>query len=1658
MTNKQIFQEALIGSLNRFKNHTAIECGSRRVDYGELDRSSNLVAARLRQIGVACQTPVGIRLDDRIDIIVAVIGILKAGAIFVPLDSSLPPGRINQMIRHTNLHYVVTGGQSPAPLDPGIRTLAIRRLTADAAEEWDDACASWDGNDPIYVYFTSGSSGTPKAIVGKNKSLTHFIQWEIDTFELGEGCRVSQFITPGFDAFLRDIFVPLLSGGTICVPANLEQLLEEKHLAAWLEEERINLVHCVPRFFRMIDPRPLSSGNLPDLRTILLSGERILAGDIADWFATFASRIQLVNLYGPTETTMIKTFHLLSPQDLDKENIPVGKPMRGCRVIIFDRHMEVCDPLAIGEIYIRTPFGAHGYLNDPELNGERFIPNPLSGNPTDILYRTGDLGRYLADGSIELSGRLDRQVKIRGIRVELGEIEAILMAHPHVSEAAVLVQEVSLENHLLLAYITATPPPDQTDEAFYQEVEEYLQSRLPSAMIPNRNQRVESLPRLPNGKVDYKTLETYYQYYGKELAAPRTKAEERILAIWKHVLSHDSIGVTDNFFALGGNSLNIMALLTRIHKELDVRLPLGDMFKHRTVESQAKLVQDAVSAEFSRIPPAPQQEFYPLSPAQQRLYILQQMDPAGTSYNTPQALEFKAEPDIERLENTFHRLLARHQILRTSFHLIDGRPLQKIHPSVPFAIETESYSDGEAAIDKFLRPFSLDEAPPLRVGLLRGGDGTDILVVDMHHIITDGMSQRLLIKDFLELYAGRTLPELDIQYRDYVVWNAGEERQETIARQQEFWMDTLSGELPRINFPTDFPRPKVQSALGGCYKFFIRKETKDRLQRLAAQMDVTLYMLLLTVFNIFLSKTGNQQDILVGTPVSGRRHADLESMMGLFVNTLVMRNRVQRNESFAALLQETKKTALSAFENQEYQFEELVEKITVTRDVSRSPVFDAFFTLDTVVSDLAANYDLDMAWRDYEVKTAKFDLMLAAGVADDRLMFRFIYRTSLFKKSTIRRFSDYLNCIVDAVLNDPYATISAIDIVPPRERQLLLKDFNDTDAAIPTFPYHTHFSRQAEKTPNSVAVTCQGQTITYRELDRTSNQWANWLMAQGLEPSRPVALIIERSIRQVQAILAIWKAGCHYIPIDPNYPRQRIDTILQNAVIETIISEETINAWLQAPDQPPPANGSVHDIAYIIFTSGSTGSPKGAVVEQLGMMNHLRIKIRDFEVDQHTRLSQSASHTFDISVWQYFGPLLRGGMTIIYPNELVLDTHRYIQAVAKDGITIMQVVPSYLAVLLETLAYTPVPLPALRYLLTIGEPIKPDVVNQWLAAYPRVPMVNGYGPTEASDNVTHYFMTKPETGVDVSLGKPLPNIKVYVVDQDMKLCPIGVTGEIVISGISVGRGYINDVERTAAAFTIDPFHQDPTIRLYKTGDLGRFLEDGSLEFKGRIDYQVKIRGFRIELGEIEHALLSHSLVKEAIVVDKKDSGGRTYLCAYITCVQKAGTKELIEHLAEKLPTYMIPAFFVQLDSLPLTANGKVNRKALPDPDADDDSSLRSTTYAPPSSDMETIVAGAWRELLNIPQMGINDNFFEIGGNSLFIIQATNRLKHQLGLDIPVLKMFEYPTVKNFCNYLEELAKGNSGGQQDIAAVDTALKESLDTMEETLGIIDAYEHD
>ncbi|WP_343745843.1 amino acid adenylation domain-containing protein [Chitinophaga sp.] len=1333
--------------------------------------------------------------------------------------------------------------------------------------------------------------------------------------------------------------------------------------------------------------------------------------------------------------------------DIEK---PVLQPQWQAWDEITDKH-SVLSRLAAGQ-----PRIALQHVPNPRLWKERLLEQALSNRSVN---QVGDLADYILtpDDDTKVVNEILAAAKAAGYHYRF-----LLNEDPF--KINLLLEQVPFNGFVEPSYSKSAGYTDGVKtniplfpdicEVLEKDIRAQLQQRLPEYMVPFAFVPMQLLPLTSNGKVDRRFLTEWEFIQRKRILnyqAPVTAAEQQLADIWQRLLGLERIGTQDNFFELGGHSLLATRAVSAIRKEMEAELTVKDFFLHPTIASLAAYLQLQhkgllLPALFAAERPAQ----IPLSFSQERLWFIDQLE-GSVSYHMPVVLRLKGVLDNAALGHAIGQIVHRHESLRTIIRQTQGKPYQQLLDKDQWqlaVVDDAALSEDAAALQDYItslvyKPFDLAHDFMLRAHLLRVSAEEHVLVLVMHHIASDGWSVSILVDELITLYRAYStggaahLPALDIQYPDYAIWQRTHLEGAALKKRLVYWQEKLSG-VDVLQLPTDFSRPPIQSTRGAISRFRLDRELRDQLQVLSQQQGTTLFMTLLTAFKVLLYRYSGQDDICVGTTIAGRTQQEVERLIGFFVNTLPLRSDLSDNPTFITLLQQVKETTLDAYDHQDAPFEKIVELVEKNRDMSRTALFQVMFELFNMpdAPDLKLG-ELHITQEEIPHTVTLFDLSCCMQEDADGLSGYIEYCVDLFTEESIQRLVKHFEQLLRFVVQLPAAHIGSIPMLRQEEEQQLLVDFNNTTVAFPQDKtFIDLFVSQAAITPGAPAVIAGDTVLSYKALDERSNQLAHYLAGEGITGNSLVPVCLERSADMIVAILGILKAGAAYVPVDPEYPAARISYILDDCNAPLIVSSNygseklsditVLNTFLMdgdaatldaQPVTPLFTAPAPNDLAYIIYTSGSTGRPKGVMVEHAGMLNHLFAKVNDLKMDADTIMAYTASYTFDISVWQMFSPLLSGGRTVVYTEAQVHHPAALLRRLSSDGVTVLELVPSYLATIL--MEENPAPLDSLQYLLVTGEPVSQAVLTKWFnhASYGSIPVVNAYGPTEASDDITHHFMYAAPARNNVPLGKPIQNLRIYILDTARQLCPVGVAGEICVSGIGVSRGYLNDPEKTAAKFIKDPFHADGTVRMYCTGDLGRWLPDGSIEMLGRIDEQVKVRGYRIELGEIENTLQQYPGVKAAVVLAKGDDtagGGPKRLVGYIVTGDDYNRDALVAYLKERLPEYMVPEQLVTLDRLPLTPNGKVDKKALPEADIQ----VVQTPYEAPGNETEEVLEDICKKLLETDRVGVNDNLFGLGMHSLLVMRLSAAVQEKFGLHISVRTFFRLTTIKTLAAYIK----------------------------------------
>ncbi|MCL4201942.1 MAG: amino acid adenylation domain-containing protein [Pirellulaceae bacterium] len=1647
-------------------DQVAIARRDRTWTYAQLDTVAGQIAGRLAAAGLQPHDVVALYGLRSFAGIAGLLGILLRGGVVLPLDPRLPPLRQREMLRQAKVSKILRVGTASesSGITMDFDEAEVIELDADTGrimggEVLDDVggdapelpIASIRPDDPAYIFFTSGTTGKPKGVLGSHKGLSHFINWQREQFDIRPSDRVSQLTGPSFDVVLRDLFLPLASGARVCLPEE-HDVATGRALFCWLAAQQISVLHTVPsladHWLRDAAPEAL----LPDLRWVFMAGEPLDENLVRRWRNQTGNHARMVNLYGPTETTMVKCFWELPP--IPESGIqPIGQPLPQSQALILNREERLCGVGEVGQIVIRTPYRTLGYLPEAEPQNGKFVPNPFRNDLNDIVYCTGDMGRYRPDGTLEILGRCDDQLKIRGVRVEPKEVAAILNQHPAVQVSAVVALRNDRQEVFLAAYVVLGG-----DGASEQDLRRHLRAHLPNDFIPAAFVFLDKLPLTPNGKLDRRALPSPSEtsrITDTDFVAPRTPLEEMLAGIWRDVLQRDQVGIHDDFFVLGGHSLLATRMVARVADHLQVRLPLRLMFEAPTI---AQLADQMVL--LSQDDPLPSETVgddnawdgpLPLSFAQQRLWFVDRLTSNLAAYNIPLAIRLSGVLNIAALEQSLQEIVRRHEVLRTVFETVDGQPVQRPRNEVQVPLPLVDLrhrvkaGDDEAELrrrmtDESARPFDLQQDLLLRAHLYRLDDQQHVLLLVIHHIASDGWSMSVLARELGALYEAYSagsespLPELPIQYADYAIWQRQQAADESFQAHLTYWQKQLDGAPTVLELPTDYPRPAVQTFRGARCAFVVPRAVAQQLKSLSQQEGVTLFTALLASFQVLLHRCTGRDDFLVGSPVAGRNQIELEQLIGFFVNTLVLRADLRGEVAFRQLLQRVHNTTLDAFEHQDVPLERLIEVVQPERDRSRNPLFQVLFALQNVPPSDWNFAGLDVARIEVDNQTAKCDLTVTVVDAPLGLRVLMVYNTDLFAASTVQRWADQWDTLLRAAVEDPDQEIRRLPLLSESELEQLTVDWNNTSRPYPRDSGLAElFEAQAANNPEATAVSCGAQRLSYRELNERSNQLASYLESLGVERGTLVAVCLERSIEWIVGLLAIVKAGGTYVPLAAEYPRERLRTMLLDCGAPVVVTDSScVDAVREfagrlvlvdqdraetnrQPTENVPPRSSGGDLAYLMYTSGSTGRPKGTGIPQRAIAR-LVLNADYVQLTSDDVVAQAANASFDAATFEIWGALLNGARLELLDRQTVTMPDPLRAKIDSAGITTMFVTT---ALLNQLVGESPEVFSGLKHLLFGGEAVTPHYVRQLLRGGGPRRLLHVYGPTETTTFATWQLVEHvPDDATTIPIGRPIANTTVYLLDDRMQPVPVGTAGEIYIGGDGVAVGYWNRPELTAERFVSDPFARDQGQRLYRTGDLARWRPDGAVEFLGRVDGQVKLRGFRIEPGEIEAVLARHAAVGACAVAVRVNRRGDKCLVAYFVATATAApaTEELREFLAQSLPDYMIPAAFVRVPSLPLTPNGKVDHASLPDWQAFEDN--QRSRYLAPSTSTQIRLAKIWAEVMRMDRVGLHDNFFELGGHSLLGVKMFSRIEREFHTSLPMATLFQAPTVESLAHQID----------------------------------------
>ncbi|HKH43542.1 MAG TPA: amino acid adenylation domain-containing protein, partial [Thermoanaerobaculia bacterium] len=1561
------------------------------------------------------------------------------------LDPGWPAARREALLEDAGARISRGGGEGVPP------DCAVLRLDREEAWSGNPPAAAPRPSSPVrpeqaaYVIYTSGSTGHPKGVMVGHGAAVRFALEVAERCGLGAEDRFLQFASPGFDVLIEEVF-PVWSRGGAVVFADRRELLSPAGLERALACHGATALELpAPYWHEWVDDLERRAAAPPaSLRLLLLGCEKPSLERLAAWRR---HGIPLLHVFGLTETAVTSAVHFWDGRAPVARELPVGRPVGGSRLYVLDRDGAPVLRGAPGELFVGGAGVARGYLGQTALTAERFVPDPFSLEPGERLYRTGDLARHRPDGALDFLGRIDEQVKVRGFRVEPGEVAAALEQHPAVAEAFAAVRETRPGDRRLIAWVVPAAGGAVSPEA----LRDHLAARLPEHMVPSALVALPALPRTANGKIDRAALPLQERSAGTaEREGPRTPVEELLAGIWCEVLGLAAVGRGEDFFALGGHSLLATQAVSRMRRALGTEVPLRTLFEHPTVAALARAVEESRGGRSAPpIVPLPRRGDPPASFAQQRLWLLDQLDPGSAAYNIPGGVRLRGEVAPALLARTFAEVVRRHEVLRTTFAARGGGAVQRIAPpagappELPLVdLSRLPEAEREAAARALARaegerPFDLRRGPLLRLLLVGLGARDHLLLITLHHVVSDGWSTGVLIREVTALYEafseGRAapLPELPVQYADFAVWQREWLRGEVLEEQLGVWRRRLAGAPQVLDLPTDRPRPAAQTFRGASRRVALPAGLSAAVEEVSRREGATPFMTLLTAWAVLLGRHAGQDDLLVGAPVAGRNREETEGLIGFFVNTLVLRIELTGAPTFAEALRRVREAALEAFTHQDLPFERLVEELAERRDPSRPPLIQVLFALQDGFAERLDLPGLELRPIEVEVHSARFDLVLSLGEGPEGLAGFLEHSTDLFDGTTAERLLVRYQVALEAATGDAGLPVAELPLLPVWERQQVLVEPNDTRSAYPREASLPElFAAVARELPEAPAIVGEhGEVWTYRWLDEESDRLARHLRSLGVGPEVAVGIAMERSADLILGTLAIVKAGGVYVPLDPSYPDERLSFLLADTAAPLVLVDEHTCKRLAAlggspqlveisgPLEPLKSLPSLTAtaLAYVLYTSGSTGRPKGVAVSHQAIVRLVRES--DYvRLGPGDRVACLSNPSFDAATFEVWGALLNGATAVVVPRDVVLAPVALADLLRRERVTALFLTT---ALFNQVVREAPDAFSTVRQVLFGGEAVDPRAVARALEQEGPERLLHVYGPTESTTFATWHRVRAVAPGAaTVPIGRPLANTSLYVLDRAGRPVPPGTAGELFLGGDGLARGYLGRPELTAERFVPHPWGTGE--RLYRTGDLARQRPDGNVDFLGRLDDQVKIRGFRIEPGEIEAALLSHPEVRSAVVLPREDAAAARHLAAWVVLDPKAKIPNpkstLRAWLQERLPGFMVPAAWVVLDALPLTPNGKVDRRALPAPEA----APGGESYAAPSGATEEALAAIFAEVLWLDRVGVDDDFFALGGHSLLATQVVTRVREVLGVELPLRDVFTEPTVRQLAQALSRM--------------------------------------
>ncbi|RLJ80977.1 non-ribosomal peptide synthetase, partial [Pedobacter alluvionis] len=1610
-------------SVDERADDIALIYGEKRLTYKALNEKANQLANYLNNnFTIKPNQLIGVKLDRGEWVVIALLAVLKSGAAYVPIDPSYPVERIDFMISDCNCITVIDED-------------FLHQFWQEAKEfDTQNLSRVHQPEDLAYVAYTSGSTGQPKGVLVRQESVIRLVK-SPNYVNVRPDDRVLNLSSFSFDGSVFDIFSALLNGATL-VLSSVDILLDTHSLTELIAEEKISVFFVTTALFNVLAES--ATANFSTLRCVLFGGERVSLHHVKRFRENYKS-VKLVHVYGPTENTTFSTYYPITELNEAFGTVPIGAAISHSSCYIlgeWNGHFQLKPIGVVGEIFVGGTGLASGYLNQQALTDAKFIDHPFEVGKK--VYRTGDYGRWLPDGNIEFTGRIDDQVKVRGYRIEPGEIENALQRFEQVESATVLVSEGADAEKKIVAYFVGNGNISE------QELSLWMSSRMPDYMLPDIYLQIERFPLNANGKIDKAKLPVPAMKSGVVYVAPETEIERQLANIWQELLSIEVVGLNDDFFDLGGHSLKATRLSSQIHKTFNVRLPVSVLFSHTTLKEQAHFVKSAVKTSFETISPVALQNNYPLSSGQHRLWVLSQFEEGSIAYHMPGLYLFEGKLDKKALLQAYDLLIARHEILRTTFIEFEDEIRQVIQgpeevlSGICFHDLRKEQKPEIIVFDliqnRVMQPFDLSLGPLVHADLYQTADQKWVFAYVMHHIISDGWSMGILIRELLQLYnscstgAANPLKPLNIQYKDYAGWERKQLSGHAFQLHKAYWLKKLAGDLPVLQLPTDRPRPAEKTFNGGIVNQRIDKKLTRQLKEFIQDQGATLFMGLQSVVHVLLYHYSGQEDIILGSPVAGRQHSDLENQIGFYVNTLALRTQFKGTDSLKELLANVIDVTVGAFEHQAYPFDELVNDLALTRDTGRSPLFDVLIVLQNL--DLFSGEEKEAISGGLTVNhhsgaehvISKFDLTFYFTEAGEEIQATVEYNTDLFNKETIKRLTGHLVQLLNVLVNHPETPVQQLNYLSATEKVQVLMEFNNTTKVYPVEQSLTSlFEKQVVLTPSKTALIYEESRLSYEELNERANQFANYLISHyRVQEGEVVGIKLERTDWTVVVMIGVLKAVAACLPIDITYPEERIQFMLADSQCRILIDDHELQAFISGRDSYGKNNVTLNtgpnNLTYIIYTSGSTGNPKGCMLLNNGVVNHLFSKLRLLNLNQEDTICHNSELHFVGGIWQLWAPLVVGGQVVLCNHEVLKSIEKLLLTAAEYQSRILEIIPSQLNEYLYE--EKQIRFGQVKTLILTGERLNMYFVNKCYDGNPELKIINTYGQTEFSDVTCEYHIPRDFDKASVLIGSPIQNTRIYIMSPAGLLCPVGVIGEIYTGGAGIAAGYINNPELTKEKFVDDPFY--PGERVYKTGDLARWLPDGQLEVFGRKDKQVKIRGFRIETWEVENALLAMEEIEEAVILFEEAKNGEKQMIAFIVAQKPLLSRTLHQHLLSLLPRYMMPGKFVQLEKMPLLDNGKTDTKKLTGYQG---LLLTSgTEYLAPRNQIEEKLVDLWQHILQREKIGINDDFFELGGHSLKATRLAGQIHKEFGVKITLKELFANTVLLNQTALIQRAGK------------------------------------